>query len=101
MRRQIEARGTLAKPSQTFLGGSAIGFYGDRGDEILTEESAPGNDFLAQVCVEWERATAPAAEKGIRVVNLRFGIILSANGGALAKMLPPFRMGIGGRIGTG
>ena len=96
-----EALANLRDPPQTFLCASAIGFYGDRGDEILTEESAPGNDFLAQVCVEWERATEPAAEKGIRVVNLRFGIILSADGGALAKMLPPFRMGVGGRIGSG
>jgi uncharacterized protein (TIGR01777 family) len=80
---------------------SAVGFYGDRGDEILNEESAPGNDFLARVCVDWEKATEPASEKGIRVVNTRFGVILSAKGGALAKMLPPFRMGIGGTIGSG
>src|SRR5207245_2312884 len=82
-----EAFANLSHPPQTLLCASAIGFYGDRGDEILTEESAPGSDFLAEVCVEWERVTAPAAEKGIRVVNLRFGIILSADGGALAKML--------------
>ncbi len=96
-----EALANLSHPPRAFLCASAIGFYGDRGDEILTEESAPGNDFLAEVCVEWEQATAPAAEKGIRVVNLRFGIILSADGGALAKMLPPFRMGAGGRVGSG
>ena len=86
---------------KTFICASAIGFYGNRADETLTESSAPGDDFLAQVCVEWERATALATEKGIRVVNARFGVILDANGGALKKMLPPFRMGVGGRIGSG
>ena len=96
-----EALANLKHPPQTLLCASAIGYYGDRGDEILTEESAPGNDFLANVCIEWERATESAREKGIRVVNLRFGIILSVAGGALAKMLPPFRMGAGGRIGSG
>jgi hypothetical protein len=91
----------LSRPPATFVCASAIGYYGSRGDEMLTEQSAPGSDFLAEVCVEWEKATASAAEKGIRVVNTRFGIILAADGGALAKMLPPFRMGIGGRIGSG
>jgi hypothetical protein len=80
---------------------SAIGYYGSRGDEILKEESAPGDDFLAGVCREWEAATEPAAGKGIRVVNLRFGVILSPAGGALAKMLPPFRLGAGGILGDG
>jgi uncharacterized protein (TIGR01777 family) len=93
--------GRLSRPPTTFVCASAIGYYGDRGNEVLTEKSAPGSDFLAEVCVEWEKSTAPAAEKGIRVVNARFGIILAADGGALAKMLPPFRMGIGGRIGSG
>lgn len=96
-----DALANLAKPPQTFICASAIGFYGDRGDEVLTEASAPGNDFLSDVCVEWEKATALATEKGIRVVNCRFGIILDANGGALKKMLPPFRMGVGGKIGSG
>src|SRR5882724_5516361 len=96
-----DALANLTKPPQTFICASAIGYYGNRGDETLTESSAPGNDFLAEVCVEWEKATALATEKGIRVVNTRFGIILDAKGGALAKMLPPFRMGIGGRIGSG
>ncbi len=68
---------------------------------MLTENSTPGDDFLAKVCVEWEEATASATQKGIRVVNARFGVILDKEGGALAKMLPPFRMGIGGRIGSG
>src|SRR5882672_5858106 len=96
-----DALANLTKPPQTFICASAIGYYGNRGDETLTESSAPGDDFLAEVCVEWEKATALATEKGIRVVNARFGVILDANGGALAKMLPPFRMGIGGGIGSG
>jgi uncharacterized protein (TIGR01777 family) len=91
----------LKHPPKSLLCASAIGYYGNRGDEILTESSPPGNDFLGGVCVEWEKATEEAARKGIRTVNLRFGIILDAKGGALAKMLPPFRMGIGGKIGTG
>lgn len=92
---------TLKDPPKTLLSASAIGYYGNRGDELLTEESAPGDDFLADVCVEWEEATREAREKGIRTANLRFGIILDQKGGALAKMLPPFRMGVGGRIGDG
>jgi uncharacterized protein (TIGR01777 family) len=96
-----ETLATLRQPPSVFLSASAIGYYGNRGDELLTEESAPGNDFLAHVCQEWERATTPAAEKGIRTVLARFGIILDEHGGALAKMLTPFRMGIGGRIGNG
>ena len=96
-----DALANLTKPPKTFICASAIGYYGNRGDETLTESSAPGDDFLAEVCVEWEKATALATEKGIRVVNARFGVILDAHGGALAKMLPPFRMGIGGKIGSG
>ena len=91
----------LSQPPSVFLSASAIGYYGDRDDELLNEKSAPGKDFLASVCSEWEAATRAAAEKGIRTVCTRFGIILDTNGGALAKMLPPFRMGIGGRIGDG
>src|SRR5436190_15030962 len=92
---------SLNNPPATFICASAIGFYGNRGDELLTETSSPGNGFLAEVCAKWEQATNPAKEKGIRVVNARFGIILSTKGGALAKMLPPFRMGVGGRVGSG
>lgn len=108
--RESRARGTklladalanLSQPPKTLISASAIGYYGDRGDELLTESSPPGNDFLADVCVEWEKATEHARAKGVRVVNTRFGIILDKEGGALAKMLPPFRMGIGGRIGDG
>jgi hypothetical protein len=96
-----EALSKLSRPPAVFLSASAIGYYGNRGDELLTEKSLPGNDFLADVCVEWENATKPAIEKGIRTVHARFGIILDAKEGALAKMLTPFRMGIGGRIGGG
>lgn len=96
-----EAISQLAKPPKVFVCASAIGYYGDRGDEILREESPSGGGFLAQVCREWEAATEPAAKKGIRVVNLRIGIVLGAGGGALAQMLLPFRMGVGGRIGSG
>jgi len=96
-----DALARLSRPPSVFVSASAIGYYGNRGDEVLTETSAPGNDFLANVCVEWENATIPAIEKGIRTVHARFGIILDRKEGALAKMLTPFRMGIGGRIGDG
>ena len=96
-----DALARLSRPPSVFLSASAIGYYGDRGDELLTEQSAPGNDFLAKVCIEWEAATSAAVEKGIRTVHTRFGIILDENGGALAKMLTPFRLGIGGRVGSG
>jgi len=86
---------------QIFLCSSAIGYYGNRGDEALTEESAPGTGFLAEFCQEWEAATHPAAEAGIRTVAIRTGVVLSREGGALAKMLPPFKMGVGGKIGDG
>ena len=96
-----DALANLSQPPKTLISASAIGYYGDRGDELLTESSPPGNDFLADVCVEWEKATEHARAKGVRVVNTRFGIILDKEGGALAKMLTPFRMGIGGRVGDG
>lgn len=86
---------------KTVIVASAIGFYGDRGDEVLDEASAPGKGFLPEVCQAWESACAPLLTKGIRVVNLRFGIILSPNGGALGKMLLPFKMGAGGILGSG
>ncbi|HUK92272.1 MAG TPA: TIGR01777 family oxidoreductase [Blastocatellia bacterium] len=91
---------TSKKPS-VLVSASAVGFYGDRGDEVLTESSSAGSGFLAEVCRDWEAATAPAAEAGIRVVTLRIGVVLSGAGGALAKMLPPFRLGLGGRLGSG
>jgi uncharacterized protein len=88
------------KPA-VFVSSSAIGYYGNRGDELLNEHSAPGTGFLAQVCCEWEAATEPAVAAGIRTVQLRTGVVLSPRGGALGKMLTPFKMGVGGRIGSG
>ncbi len=96
-----ESLARLGEPPKVFVCASAIGYYGDRGDEILREESPSGSGFLAEVCRQWEAAAQPAAEKGIRVANLRIGVVLSLAGGALAKMLPPFRMGAGGTIGSG
>ncbi|MDQ1386724.1 MAG: uncharacterized protein QOF56_178 [Acidobacteriaceae bacterium] len=88
------------KPN-VFVCGSAIGYYGNRGDELLSEESAPGAGFLAQACQEWEEATTPAVQADIRTVHLRTGIVLSPKGGALGAMLLPFKMGLGGRVGDG
>jgi uncharacterized protein (TIGR01777 family) len=96
-----EALAHTATPLPVLICASAIGFYGDRGDEVLTEASGGGKGFLAEVCRDWEAATKPAQQRGIRVVNLRFGVILSAQGGALAKMLTPFKMGLGGVVGSG
>jgi uncharacterized protein len=86
---------------QVFICSSAIGLYGDRGDEVLNEESASGEGFLADVCREWEAATQPAVDAGIRTVQMRTGVVLSPTGGALGKMLTPFKLGLGGRIGNG
>lgn len=86
---------------RTLVAASAIGFYGNRGDELLTEDSKPGSGFLAQVCQEWEHAANPAAEAGVRVVNLRIGVVLAKHGGALKAMLPAFRLGLGGPVGNG
>jgi uncharacterized protein len=91
----------LRRRPATLLAGSAIGYYGDRGEEPLTEESAPGEDFLAHVARDWEAATVAATRAGIRVVNMRVGVVLTTKGGALAKMLPAFRIGLGGPIGGG
>lgn len=96
-----EALAQLSRPPRLLACASAIGFYGSRGDETLTEDSAAGTGFLADVCRDWEQATQPARAKGIRVVNLRSGVILSSQGGALAKMLLPFKMGVGGIVGPG
>jgi uncharacterized protein len=86
---------------EVFVCSSAVGYYGHRGDEILNEESAAGSGFLSDVCIEWERATRAAADAGIRTVRIRTGVVLSPKGGALGKMLTPFKMGVGGRIGDG
>jgi len=91
----------LPNPPKMLICASASGYYGNRDDETVTEESASGEGFLAQVCRDWEAATEAASLAGIRVVNLRFGIILSPMGGALAKMLPAFQSGLGGHIGNG
>lgn len=96
-----ETLAKLSKPPKVLLSGSAVGFYGDRGDEVLTESSRPGGGFLADLCVAWEAATAPAKEAGIRVSHLRTGIVLSGSGGVLPKMLKPFKLGVGGRLGSG
>ena len=90
-----------ANPPHTFICASAVGFYGDRGEEVLREESASGTGFLSEVCREWEASADAAREKGIRVVHARFGIVLSSDGGALAKLLTPFKLGLGGKLGTG
>ena len=92
---------SLERPPSVLVAASAIGFYGDRGDEILDETSAAGSGFLSDVCREWETATQPALDRGIRVVNLRIGVVLSTAGGALKKMLLPFQFGAGGRVGSG
>jgi hypothetical protein len=91
----------MTRRPEVLVSASAVGFYGDRGCKVLTENSPPGTGFLADVCREWEEATAPAAGAGIRVVNLRIGMVLARSGGALAAMLLPFRMGLGGPIGDG
>jgi uncharacterized protein (TIGR01777 family) len=96
-----EAIRQLAEPPQVLVSASAIGYYGDRGETVLCEDSGSGKGFLAEVCRDWEAATEPASRAGIRVVHLRTGIVLSSRGGALAKMLLPFRMGAGGVIGSG
>lgn len=91
----------LAEPPKVLVSGSAIGYYGDRGDEILTEESGQGEGFLADAVRQWEAAAAPAEDAGIRVARIRTGIVLSRHGGALGKMLLPFRLGLGGRLSSG
>lgn len=100
-RRLCEVLAQCAQPPTVFLCASAIGYYGDRGDEVLTEQSAPGAGFLADVCCEWEAAVEPLAAGGPRIVRLRIGVVLSPDGGALKKMLLPFRLGLGGVIGDG
>ena len=93
--------GAMASPPNVFLSGSAIGIYGDRGAELLDESSPRGQGFFPDVVAAWEAATAPAKRGDVRITHLRTGLVLDANGGALAKMLPPFRLGLGGRIGSG
>jgi len=96
-----EAIAKLKQKPRVFLCASATGIYGDRGDEVLDEQSDSGGGFLAGVCREWEQATKPAVDAGVRTVNLRFGPILAREGGMLAKLLTPFKMGVGGKVGSG
>jgi len=91
----------LEEPPKALVSASAVGYYGDRGEETLREESGSGSAFLSEVCRQWEAATEPAAAAGIRVVNLRFGVILASAGGALPRLLTPFRLGVGGTLGSG
>jgi uncharacterized protein (TIGR01777 family) len=100
-RRLAETLAALRKPPAVFISASAVGYYGDRGDRVLRESDAPGQGFLPEICVQWEAATEPAAHAGIRVVQLRTGLVLSPAGGALAPMLLPFGLGLGGRVGGG
>ena len=96
-----DALGSLTNPPKVMVCASAIGYYGDRGNELLREESHIGTGFLPEVCQKWEQAAASLAEKGPRVVSTRFGIVLSSEGGALKQMLTPFKLGVGGKIGSG
>jgi len=100
-RNLVAALATLPRRPDALICASAIGYYGSRGDEILTESSAPGSGFLPEVCVAWEREAQAAEAFGMRVVRVRTGLVLDAGGGALVRMLPPFRMGLGGRLGSG
>jgi len=92
---------SLRKPPDVMISASAVGIYGDRGNEILTEESGPGSGFLAEVVRQWEREATALSKGSVRLVLLRMGMILSSQGGALARMLPPFRFGVGGKLGNG
>ncbi|WP_163336564.1 TIGR01777 family oxidoreductase [Desulfopila sp. IMCC35008] len=100
-RQLVQYLATLKTPPETLLCASAVGFYGSRGDELLNEHSGLGGGFLADVCKQWEKEAKKAKEFGTRVVHLRFGMVLSPKGGALHKMLPPFKAGLGGPIGKG
>jgi uncharacterized protein len=97
----VDALGQIKRKPRVFISASAIGYYGDRGDEILTEASTAGNDFLAQLARDWETEGIRAETFGIRTVIVRFGVILSAKSGALTRMLTPFKLGVGGRLGSG
>jgi uncharacterized protein len=96
-----EAAAKASPAPRVFVSASAVGFYGNRGDELLREDSSPGQGFAAEVASQWEAASQPAARAGIRTAQMRFGVVMSAAGGALPKMLTPFRLGLGGRLGSG
>lgn len=97
----VDHLATLKNKPAAFVAASAVGYYGSRGDETLTEDSSPGDDFLAKLCIDWERESLRAAGLGIRTAVLRFGVVLTKQGGALGKMLLPFKMGVGGKLGSG
>jgi uncharacterized protein len=97
----VQALAKLPRKPQTLICASAVGYYGSRGDELLPESAKPGTDFLADVCAAWEKEAQGAVALGMRVVRVRIGVVLDARGGALQKMLPPFRMGVGGKLGDG
>ncbi len=99
--RLVEALAAMPERPSVLICASATGYYGDRGEEVLDETSRPGQGFLAETCMEWENAAAQAEALGVRVVRLRFGMVLGRDGGALAKMLPVFRLCLGGRLGSG
>jgi hypothetical protein len=100
-RHLVQGLAALDERPRVLVAASAVGYYGDRGDELLDERSSPGQGFLADVCIDWEREAMAAERLGIRVVCVRIGLVMSTAGGALAKMLPPFRLGAGGRLGSG
>lgn len=97
----IESMARLSSPPKTLISASASGYYGDRGEEVLTESSLPGSGFLPEVCVAWETEASRARQLGMRMAAIRTGIVLGTEGGALAQMLPPFRFGAGGKLGSG
>jgi hypothetical protein len=100
-RHLMQALAKLERKPQVLICASAVGYYGSRGDEVLAESAAPGSDYLAEVCVAWEREAQAAEALGVRVVSMRTGIVLGPGGGALARMLTPFKLGAGGRLGSG
>jgi uncharacterized protein len=100
-RNLVEGLSSIERKPAVFVSGSAVGFYGDRGNEELDETSAAGSGFMSEVCQDWEREASRATELGIRVVQVRTGVVFSAEGGALKKMLAPFKLGLGGRLGSG
>jgi uncharacterized protein (TIGR01777 family) len=100
-RNLVAALSKMARKPQVLVSGSAVGYYGSRGDRVLEESAAPGGDYLAGLCVDWEKEAQAAEALGMRVVRVRIGIVLDARGGALPRMLPPFKMGLGGKLGSG